>query len=143
MNKSSDLIAQTLRPGSYGGVRILIESTEVVGGRKVAIKQIPNSDLQIVEDLGRKTRKFSISGTVSGHITSLSDNSLRGVEYYSDRDNLINILEKGGGHIFSHPWYGDIGEVHCVEYTISESTDSIGDSPIELTLEVGCHQVRC
>ena len=137
MTTISNLIAQSLREGSYGGVRILIEDSEVVGGRKLAIKQIPNSDLQIVEDLGKKARKFTITGTVSGSTRTSSEFNAEASDYYSDRDLLLKKLELGGGQILSHPWYGKVENVHCVEYTISESTSSIGDSPIQLSMEVG------
>ena len=135
--KLENQVASGLFAGSYDDVKIIIDSSETSGGRKIVTKQLPNSDLQIVEDLGKRVRSFQITGTVSSRLQP-QEVTLRGAfAYYNDRDNLLSTLEKGGGKILVHPWYGSIENVHCVEYTISESTNSLGDSNIELQMEVG------
>lgn len=126
--------AHKIHSASYDGIPITITKTSTKGGRKVSIKQIPNSDLQIVEDLGMKTRSFKLEGCVHARTNPQNDEIL---DYHSNRDRLLQTLESGGGKDLIHPWYGKIVNAHCIGWNIEETTNSVGDSPITLEIEIG------
>jgi len=126
--------ASKIQSASYDGIPITITKTSTKGGRKVSIKQIPNSDLQIVEDLGKKTRSFKLEGCVHAR-TNFDNDEVQ--SYHNNRDRLLIALEQGGGKDLIHPWYGKIVNAHCVSWDIQETINSVGDSPLTLEIEIG------
>jgi prophage DNA circulation protein len=120
---------QDLQPASYRGVPFFVESTSTSGGRKTATKVFVNSDLQVVEDLGKRQRDFTVSGIVAAR----RNNSGEVVRTYQEvRDALLVALEKGGPGILVHPFYGRLENVVVLNFSLTEDTSKLGDSPLEV-----------
>lgn len=102
-----------LRPASFRGVLFFVETEEVSGGRKTVTHEYPLKDEAFVEDMGRKTRGFSLDGFVIG------------ANYMSARDALIAALEtEGPGALVLH--YGGERKVACGAYRYRETADDGG-----------------
>jgi hypothetical protein len=118
---------------SYRGAFFYIKSSEIGGGRKDAKKEFIDSDRQIIEDLGKKQRVFTVNGCVSDR----RDNTGKLITpYIQVRDTLISALEKGGPGILIHPWYGKLENIVCRTFTISEDVTKLGDCTFTATFEI-------
>lgn len=97
-----------LLPAALNGVPFLYKSTETELGRRGVVHEFPGRDDPFAEDLGRRARKYKISAFVLGE------------NYATDRDNLIEVIEKKGDKTLTHPYLGDftvkiIGPVRLTE----------------------------
>jgi prophage DNA circulation protein len=118
---------------SYRGAFFYVKSSEVAGGRKDAKKEFIDSDLQIIEDLGKKQRAFTINGIVSER----RDNSGNVIlSYFQVRDALLAALEKGKTGILIHPWYGEVLNVVCRTFTMSEDVTRLGECNVNMSFEI-------
>jgi prophage DNA circulation protein len=118
---------------SYRGAFFYIKSSEIGGGRKDAKKEFIDSDRQIIEDLGKKQRIFTVNGCVSDR----RDNTGKIITpYIQVRNALISALEKGGPGILIHPWYGKLEDIVCRKFTISEDVTKLGDCTFTATFEI-------
>jgi len=124
---------QDLQPASYRGVPFYVASTTTAGGRKTATKSFVNSDLQVVEDLGKKQREFSVSGIVAARHNA-SGAVIR--TYLEIRNALLAALEKGGPGVLVHPFYGRLENVVAVTFSISEDLSKLGEAPIEIQFAI-------
>lgn len=106
--------------GSFRGAAFRTASHERQGGRRVVVHELPARDEPVVEDLGRRSRQFSIECHVIGD------------DYRTARDALIDALEGEGPGLLVHPWHGQI-MVSVLEYSSSESTDDGGMASFSLT----------
>lgn len=100
--------------GSFRGVPFRTEQREQVGGRRVALFELPFRDTPIGEDLGRKAREATIDCHVIGR------------DYMDARDALIDALEAFGPGTFVDPWTGEQHQVYAEDYRLVESTDEGG-----------------
>ena len=115
-------------PASYAGVSFLMDRSRIEGGRKDALKAFPNSDLQIVEDLGLRPRSFNIEAIINQD----SD----GQNYIQRRDNFLRVLEKGGTDVLIHPLYGRINDIVVRSYILNEDFTSLGEARFSIVFAI-------
>jgi prophage DNA circulation protein len=89
----------SLLPGSIGGVSLFISEVKSAVGRRTTSRELPFRDTPAHEDLGRRARRFSVSGFVIG------------VDYIAQRDAVIAVFESKGPWLFVHPWWGELSIV--------------------------------
>lgn len=121
-------LVDDLLPGSYKRIPFLMQSSEVTGGRKTVKQSFPNSDKQLIEDLGLAPKSFNVTVI----LTSNSD----GEFYLRNRDKLLQKLDDGESGILVHPLYGTLENIKVTTYTISEAISSLGDGSINILFEV-------
>lgn len=110
---------------SFDGVGFFVESADRTGGRRTETHEFPARDDPYVEDLGRKARRFSITGYVIGS------------NYIAQRDALIRALEGNSGpRELRHPYHGSRLCV-CSSFTVSESTAEGGIARFSIDFEEG------
>lgn len=85
----------SLLDASIGGVPLFVKDVKTTSGRRTAVREMPKRDAPAVEDLGRKARRYSVTGYVIGP------------NYMADRDAVMAVLEGPGPYMFRHPWQGD------------------------------------
>ncbi len=85
--------ADRLLPAKLGGVEFLAQSCRVQVGRRVTSIDIPQRDDPEHEDMGRRARRYSMTAIIVGE------------DYDRVRQQLAEVLEKPGPHLFSHPWW--------------------------------------
>lgn len=68
----------SLRPASFRGVTFHVEATSKAGGRRGVTYEFPFRDAPADEDLGRRARRFSVSGYVLGEDYHLQASALEG-----------------------------------------------------------------
>ncbi|CAI8805431.1 DNA circularization N-terminal domain-containing protein [Pseudomonas sp. IT-P74] len=113
------------RAASFRGVPFFVESADSTHGRRQAVHEHAQRDVPYTEDLGRKAREFSVSGY------------LIGLEYQTQRDELIKACETAGPGVLVHPYRGEM-TVECRGLGVSESTNDGGMCLVKLTfLEAG------
>lgn len=103
----------TYSEGSFRGVAFKTERHDAEGGRRGMTHEFPQRDLPWREDLGRRARLWTITCFVIGS------------DYMTDRDALVDALEKGGSGVLVHPYLGQL-DVDCEDYRYSESTEEGG-----------------
>lgn len=86
----------TLQPASFRGEPFLVEAHDSSFGRRMVVHEYPNRDLPYAEDLGRKTRRFSLTAFVVGP------------EYQAQRDRLLEAVEQPGPGTLVHPYLGSL-----------------------------------
>ena len=113
------------RAASFRGVPFFVESADSTHGRRQAVHEHAQRDIPYTEDLGRKAREFSVSGY------------LIGVEYQTQRDELIKACETAGPGVLVHPYRGEM-TVECRGLGVGESSTDGGMCVVKLTfLEAG------
>lgn len=100
-----------LLPASIGGVRFSCGEVRTTGGRRTTVRELPLRDIPVAEDLGRRGRRFSVTGAVLGD------------DYQAQRDAVLAVLENEGPHRFTHPWRGEL-DVVLAEGSSIEITES-------------------
>lgn len=85
-----------LQPASFRGVAFEVEGDGMEAGRRTQVHEYPQRDKPYAEDLGRATRKVSLTAFVIGP------------EYMAARDKLLGALEERGPGTLVHPWYGSL-----------------------------------
>lgn len=100
-----------LRAGSWRGVAFEILESRAQFGRRTVRHEYPLRDEPFVEDLGRETRIFSVTGFVVG------DN------YDLDKERMIAATETGDSGVLIHPYYGRL-DVTVESFEISERADA-------------------
>lgn len=126
-------IETELQEASYRGAVFFLTAGTTAGGRKDVLKEIVNSDRQLVEDFGLRQRTFSISGIIAERTATLGTVL---TSYKAARDTLLDALEAGGTGQLIHPFYGKIDNVVCRSFSISESMQSVGISPITMIFAI-------
>lgn len=104
---------EQLRPASFRSVSFFVASHEATSGRKTVPHEYPFRDDVYVEDLGRRGRRYSVSGYVIG------------LDYFTARDDLIEALEGSGPGTLVHPYIGN-KQVSCDEFSYSEDVTEGG-----------------
>jgi prophage DNA circulation protein len=113
------------RAATFRGVPFFVESADSTHGRRQAVHEHAQRDVPYTEDLGRQAREFSVSGY------------LVGLEYQTQRDELIKACETAGPGVLVHPYRGEM-TVECRGLGLSESTENGGMCLVKLTfLEAG------
>jgi len=98
----------TLRQASFRGVRFKVrDNSGELGGRRVAVHEYPARDKAYAEDMGRKTREFTVTGYVVGD------------DFADQRDRLVDACAKPGPGVLVHPSLGSITAI-CTGCNVSE-----------------------
>jgi prophage DNA circulation protein len=98
-------------PASFRDVPFYIDSNELSFGPKTAIHEFPKRDKNYVEDMGKRTRQYSITGYFLGN------------NYLDVKNEFINVVDKYKGRgILVHPYYGQKNIIITSEVLISENT---------------------
>ncbi|QCO04179.1 DNA circularization protein [Azospirillum argentinense] len=103
-----------LRPASFRGVPFKVDGDELAAGRRVQLHEYPQRDKPFVEDLGRATRKITLTAYVIGP------------DYMAQRDRLLAALEEAGPGALVHPQYGTLQVVADGECRVAHSRDEGG-----------------
>jgi prophage DNA circulation protein len=88
--------AEKLWPAAFRGVPFQVDDADISAGRRVQVHEYPQRDKPYVEDIGRATREFNITGFVIGD------------DYVDQANALLNALEQPGTGLLLHPWHGNM-----------------------------------
>jgi prophage DNA circulation protein len=114
-----------LRPASFRGAEFKVDTGARAAGRRGVTFEYPKRDIPSDEDMGRRARRWAVSGYVIGPDYDLTANDL---------EDALNT--EGPGPIV-HPTMGEM-MVRCETYTRSERKDQGGMATFEMTfVEVG------
>ncbi len=103
-----------LRPASFRGVAFKVDGDELAAGRRVQVHEYPQRDKPYVEDLGRATRKITLTAYVIGP------------DYMAARDRLLAALEEAGPGELVHPQYGTLRVAVDGDCRVAHSSDEGG-----------------
>ncbi len=109
-----------LQKASFRKVEFHVSGTDGQLGRRTVLHEYPLRDLPYAEDLGRKSREFTLEAFVIG------------TDYMAARDALIDAIEAPGPGELVHPFRGRMN-VAITAARISESTDFGGMAKFSLT----------
>ena len=124
---------EDLQLASYRGAAWFVSAAGTSGGRKDAKKVIIDSDRQVIEDLGKRQRVFTLSGVVAARRTNDGQEIL---SYQASRDRLLSALEKGGTGVLIHPFFGRLDNVVARTFTLNEDIKRLGEAEITITFEI-------
>ncbi len=113
-------LLEELFPASYKGAPFLVNRVSTSGGRKTVKHEFPNSDIQVIEDLGLSPREYRISAIIAEP------------GYIQKRDTLLRALEEGGKGVLIHPFYGRIENIVSQTFTLNEDLSRLGDTVVEI-----------
>lgn len=125
------LLERTL-PGSYGGVGFLVEGMGTTGGIKSVKHTFPNSDNQVIEQLGKKQNTFILNVVINNN-PKLDD-------YQTKRDLLISTLDDETRKILIHPLFGHLDNIVCTNWNLAEDFSQLGIARFAITFEVSLEQ---
>lgn len=91
-----------LMPASYGGAFFHVEQGSKEGGRHIVLHEWPKKDIGYPEDMGRKSRQFSVRGYCIAFPFDTSE-LLYQRDYRKARDRLITALEREGPALLQLP----------------------------------------
>ena len=95
---------------SFRGVPFHVNDTDApVAGRRLVVHEYPGRDEPFVEDLGRRTKAWTIEAFVVGE------------DYARTRDRLIEACDVAGPGELVHPYLGSL-QVQCRACSVSERT---------------------
>ena len=118
-------LPENLRPASFRGVGFKVEVGARGGGRRPVMHEYPHRDDPTTEDMGRKGRRFQITGYLIGKA------------FRAARDELIAALEAEGPAQLIHPTLGEF-EVQAGPYNAVERKERGGYVEIDFEcLEAG------
>lgn len=109
-----------LGKASFRGKEFYVETGELAGGRRGPVHEYPQRDVGYKEDLGRKTREFTIEGHVLGE------------DYQTAKDALLSALEENGPGELKHPLYGT-RRVAADSFRVRESNAEGGIATFSIT----------
>ena len=102
-----------LLPASFGDALFHVETGSQASGRRIALHEYPKQDTPFAEDMGRRARRWNITGYNVGP------------DYLDYRDALIAVCESEGPFTLVHPSLGEM-QVVCDTYDVSESREKGG-----------------
>jgi prophage DNA circulation protein len=117
-------LLEDLQPASFKGVPFLVTSANIAGGRKDIKHIYPNSDRQVIEDLGKAQRVYNVEAVITGG------------NYIQDRDRVLSVLEEGGSGTLIHPLYGQLDNIVARTYTLLEDLTELGTAKFSIVFEV-------
>lgn len=107
-----------LRPASWRGVPFEVNVDDAEFGRRVVVHEYPQRDKPYVEDLGRKTRKFTLDAWVCAHVEN-------GFDPWGARDALIAAIEEGDVGTLVHPFWGSL-QGHISNVKVKQASTNNG-----------------
>jgi prophage DNA circulation protein len=114
-----------LQPASFNGAGFYVEADVKAGGRRNVRHEFPKRDTPYTEDMGRRVRRFVITGYVI-------QNRSNGFDYTVPRDALIAALETEGPGLLIHPTLGQDLVVQDT-YQVTERQERGGMAEFEMT----------
>jgi prophage DNA circulation protein len=93
--------SQQIKRASFREATFLVRGSDYSLGRRNIVHRYPQKDIPFVEDNGRDTDEFSITGYVVQNVENDFD-------YIDERDALINALRQKGPGKLIHPFYGEL-----------------------------------
>lgn len=111
---------QNFRQASFRGAVFLIDNVDSQFGRRIVTHEYPQRDKPFSEDLGRKARRFTVTGYLVGGNYGLA------------RDNLIGACEQPGPGELVHPYQGTL-QVVCEGITVRERRQDGGYCEVSLS----------
>lgn len=99
-----------LLPASFRGVPFKVESGSRTGGRRLALHEFPKRNEPYAEDMGRRGRRFPVTGYVIGE------------DFQALALALATALDAEGAGTLVHPTMGAF-QVKCESFTQHESRD--------------------
>ena len=124
---------EELQRASFRGVPFLVSSAGTSGGRRLVRKRFPNSDRQVLEDLGLNPREFNVSGVLAAR-RNATGGEIQG--YREVRNAFLAALEKRGSGALVHPFLGRFESLGVVTYNLNEDMTRLGDATIEITFAI-------
>ena len=119
-----------LVPGSFRGVRFLVDAHDFTGGRRLARHEMPLRDKPVVQDLGRASHEFTINAYVIADFTT--------GDYMAARDALVRACDgTAGPGTLNHPWLGTGLTVCCRSIRLREDKSRGGEALYEITFWEG------
>lgn len=112
---------QKLQRASFRGAEFFTSSTGGDLGRRTVIHEYPQRDIPYAEDMGRKSRGFTLEAYVIGP------------DYMVARDRLIAALEQRGPGLLVHPYRGTLTVSVASPARITESADQGGMARFSLS----------
>lgn len=109
--------------GSFRGAGFWVERASAQQGRRVQVHEYPLRDQPYAEDLGRRTREWTI------------ECYLLGEDYDQERDALIEAIEQPGQGELVHPYYGR-HPVVVTDFRVRETTREGGMARVSLSVMV-------
>lgn len=113
-----------LLPASFRGAPFFVNESNLEGGRRLAAHEFPLRDTAFVEDLGLRNRSYKLTG----YVIANGDN---GLDYFPDRDALIQALETDDSGTLSHPYLGSL-TVNVDKYSCRETLEEGGMAIFDL-----------
>lgn len=114
----------SLLPASYKGAGFKVDTASKESGRRIVEHEFPMRDQPWAEDLGRRARRFRVTGYIV--------QGPREPDYQGTRDALIDALETRGAGILVHPTMGtDL--VVLDTYSVTESRQRGGICEFEMS----------
>lgn len=98
-----------LQPASFRNVPFKVAGHELSGGRRIAKHEFAMRDTPYAEDMGRKSKDFSVDAYIVGD------------DYMTGRDALMRACDAFGPGELIHPYYGTIS-VNCDGFTLRETS---------------------
>ena len=102
-----------MAPASFRGASFHVQSSGQSGGRRGPTHEFPNRDVPFSEDLGRRARRWPVTGYCIGP------------GYIAARDALIAACEASGAATLVHPTLGQF-QAKCDTYSVTEDKDRGG-----------------
>lgn len=100
-----------LSKASFRGVEFGVTTAELGTGRRTVTHEFPGRDKPHIEDLGRKSRVFTVEAYVVGD------------DWQDKRNALLAALEEYGPGVLVHPYYGEV----TVQVSTIKETESYAD----------------
>lgn len=95
--------AENLYPATYRGIPFAVLGSEARFGRRVAEHEYPNRDKPWIEDMGRSTRRITMTGFL------VSDSLIYGGgDVVLQRNRMIAAAETAGSGVLIHPTLGQL-----------------------------------
>lgn len=123
---------QNLQPASFRGCGFKVDTGSFAGGQRLVAFEFPKSDIGFTEFLGRRLRRFHITGyIVQSSLAPDSPSGTGGTDYQMVRDALIGALEADGAANLQHPTLGTFS-VMCEHYQVIENKNKGGMATFEM-----------
>ena len=113
-------------PASWRGITFAVRTNATQGGRRFATHEYPGRDGMVLEDLGRRGRRYRVQGFI------LSGAVYGGGPVAVQRQLLLAAAELSGTGILVHPTLG-ILTVGCESLSISDDLDAGTRADIEFS----------
>ena len=110
-------------PASFRGAQFKVDVGGKAGGRRNVTHEFPERDTPFTEDMGRRARRYPITGYVI--CSPITPN------YIPARDALIAACEMYGPGTLVHPTLGAM-QVNCDSYAVSETRERGGIATFQM-----------